>query len=123
MGNHHFATNFPMDLPMESHGFQGRRGPLLVLLRQLSASSRHVSADLGGEMWAEAENHRVYMGLPSTNWRIIGFNCLIIGLVNVPIKHHPTIGDISSPTDICFGDVKPIPKKGHQSQPLLNDDK
>ena len=28
------------------------------------------------------------------------------GLVNVPIKHHPTIGDISSPTDICFGDVQ-----------------
>ena len=33
------------------------------------------------------------------------------GLVNVPIKHHPT-GD-TSPTDMCFGDVKPNPKKGH----------
>ena len=32
---------------------------------------------------------------------------------NVPIPHHPTIGDISSPTDmavyVIFGDVKPIP--------------
>ena len=27
---------------------------------------------------------------------------------------------IFSPTDICFGDVKQIPKKGHQSQPLEN---
>ena len=41
-------------------------------------------------------------------------------LVNVLIEHHPTIGDISSPTDICFGDVKQIPKKGHQSQPLYS---
>ena len=42
------------------------------------------------------------------------------GLLNVPIEHHPTIGDISSPTDIWFGDVKKIPKKGHQSQPLYH---
>ena len=28
------------------------------------------------------------------------------GLVNVPIEHHSTIGDISSPRDICFGDVQ-----------------
>ena len=27
-------------------------------------------------------------------------------------------GDISSPIDICFGDVKPIPKKGHQTTNL-----
>ena len=40
------------------------------------------------------------------------------GLVNVLIKHHPTIGDISSPTDICFGDVKEIPKKGHLLTPV-----
>ena len=40
------------------------------------------------------------------------------GLVNVPIKHHPTIGNVESPTDICFGDVKQIPKKGHLHQPL-----
>ena len=39
----------------------------------------------------------------------------------VPIKHHPTIGDISSPTDICFGDVKPIPKKGHVQNPQKGD--
>ena len=35
------------------------------------------------------------------------------------VSHHPTIGDSSSPTNICFSDVKPIPKKGHQSQPLF----
>ena len=35
----------------------------------------------------------------------------IHGLVDVPTKHHPTTWDISSPTDICSGDVKPIPKK------------
>ena len=40
-------------------------------------------------------------------------------LVNVPTEHHPTIVDISSPTDISFGNVKQIPKKGHQSQPLF----
>ena len=31
------------------------------------------------------------------------------GLVNVPVEHHPTVGHISSPTNICFGDVKQIP--------------
>ena len=35
------------------------------------------------------------------------------------VSHHPAIADISSPTNICFGDLKQIPKKGHQSQPLL----
>ena len=46
------------------------------------------------------------------------------GLVNVLIEeHHPTIGDISSQTDIWFGDVKHIPQlSGHQSQPLENID-
>ena len=40
------------------------------------------------------------------------------GLVNVPIQHHPTIGDIISKRCGCFGDVKPIPNsRGHQSQP------
>ena len=29
-------------------------------------------------------------------------------------------GDISTPTDIWFGDRNKIPKKGHQSQPQLN---
>ena len=42
-------------------------------------------------------------------WMIEGY--LKKGLVNVPILSN--IGDISSPTDICFGDVKQIPKKGH----------
>ena len=37
------------------------------------------------------------------------------------VSHHPTIEDISSPTDIYFGDVKPNPQKlGHQSQPLFD---
>ena len=34
------------------------------------------------------------------------------GLVNVQIEHHPSMGDIIS-NRYCFGDVKPIPKKGH----------
>ena len=34
-------------------------------------------------------------------------------------SHHPTSGDVSSPTNICFGDVKQIPQlSGHQSQAL-----
>ena len=54
------------------------------------------------------------------------------GLVNVPIQHHPTIGDIPTdinsnryliPTDtVIFGDfcgcLAQILKMGHQSQPL-----
>ena len=35
------------------------------------------------------------------------------------VSHHPTIGDISSPTGICFGDVKQIPKKGHLPTPVM----
>ena len=38
-------------------------------------------------------------------------------MVNVPTKHHPTSEDISSPTDIWFGDVQKIPKKGHLPTP------
>ena len=58
------------------------------------------------------------MGFLNTNClsKNVGHNLIhpiFQGLVNVPIKHHPTIGVISSPTDICFGDVKQIPKKGH----------
>ena len=37
------------------------------------------------------------------------------GLVNVPIKHHPTI-------QIIEGDVKPIPKKGHLPTPVHIED-
>ena len=33
------------------------------------------------------------------------------------VSHHPTIGEISSPTDMCFGDVKQIPQKGTFSNP------
>ena len=44
------------------------------------------------------------------------------GLVNVPIEHHPTIGDISSPTDMAEGDVKQIPKSWDIYQPLSNID-
>ena len=38
------------------------------------------------------------------------------GLVNVPIEHHPTIGDIISKRYLKV--MFKIPKKGHQSQPL-----
>ena len=33
-------------------------------------------------------------------------------VLNVPIER-PTLGELISPTDICFGDVKQVPKKGH----------
>ena len=26
------------------------------------------------------------------------------------VSHHPTLGDISSPTDICFGDLQNLQK-------------
>ena len=38
------------------------------------------------------------------------------------VSHHSTKKGISFPTDMCFGDVKEIPKKGHQSQALFIDD-
>ena len=41
------------------------------------------------------------------------------GLVNVLIENRATIGDISYPTDICFGDVQNPQLSGHQSQPLI----
>ena len=39
------------------------------------------------------------------------------GLVNVPIKHHPTIGDIIS--NRYFKVIFKIPKKGHLPTPVL----
>ena len=46
---------------------------------------------------------------PASSW-LSAFIFAASGLGKCP-KHHPTIGDISSPTDICFGDVQ-IPQKG-----------
>ena len=41
------------------------------------------------------------------------------GLVNVPIEHHPTIGDIKIPTDIASGDIQ-NPQKGTFTNPHQN---
>ena len=49
----------------------------------------------------------------TTNMSICFFYGLFIqGLVNVPMFHITQLFGRSSPTDIWFGDVKPIPKKG-----------
>ena len=37
--------------------------------------------------------------------------------IDALIEHHPIIWNISSPTDIWFGDVKQIPKMGHLPTP------
>ena len=49
----------------------------------------------------------------------IGINHILQGLVYVLIEHHPHIGDISSPTDTCLGDVKQILRIGHLPNPVL----
>ena len=59
-------------------------------------------------VWRGSKNHEVAN---------LGSRC-IWQMVNVPLKHHPTTGNTISNRYLCFGDVKQIPKKGHQSQPL-----
>ena len=44
---------------------------------------------------------------------------IYLGYLNVPVRYHPTLGDMSSP-NICFGDVIVlIPNSREIYQPLL----
>ena len=55
----------------------------------------------------------------SCGWADQGMNRGWYGLANVPIKHHPTIGDVffqRIQMEVTFK----FPKKGHQSQALMN---
>ena len=47
------------------------------------------------------------------------FSLIIQGLVNAPIEHHPTIGDINSNRYLKV--IFKIPKKGHLPTPVISD--